>query len=73
VAGAVPTNTVSTGYSATGSFGVEYAISSRFVVFGELGYGYTRAKNTFNGATAITAGITNATGVRTAVGVIVYF
>jgi opacity protein-like surface antigen len=37
---------VSSVYAATGSYGAQYSLGKRFTVFGELGVGYSRARTT---------------------------
>jgi hypothetical protein len=74
---ATPTvsTTVST-YTVTGSVGAEYSLARRFAVFGEVGYGYSRASSSSSSSSVLSTALhqtTNATGTRTAVGVILYF
>jgi hypothetical protein len=64
---ALVTTTTST-YSGAASFGVQYALSARFGVFGEVGFEYDHETGT-----GLIASHGNTTGTRNAVGVIVYF
>lgn len=54
----------------TGSFGAQYEISDRFSVFGELGFGFA---HTNSRSDIGTTGHANAWGLRSGVGVVVYF
>jgi hypothetical protein len=56
-------------YGFAGLFGAEYGLGTRFAVFGEVGYGYTR---THQSALSLESTV-NATGTRTGVGVVFFF
>ncbi len=62
----------SNAYLVTGSFGAEYAFGTRFALYGEVGFGYSRTTtdSTQAGASNTTA---NSVGTRSGVGVILYF
>jgi len=62
------------GFLASGSFGAQYAVSDRFTAFGEVGFQYSRASSTIRPTFGSTAeGTVRSLGVRTAVGVTLYF
>ena len=64
--------TESSGYSAGGAFGAQYSPNRRFSIFGELGLNYaTLNSESSSFAAAETEGSTF--GVRSAVGIILYF
>ena len=62
--------TTGDGYTGTGSFGAQYSLGDKFVVFGEFGLNFGHSKTTSN----LSAGTstTNVWGTRTAVGVVFY-
>lgn len=70
------TESTTTSYSMAGMFGAHYLLGSRFAVFGELGFGYTRQDST--AITTIVSEIRttshgNGVGTRTGIGVVLYF
>lgn len=69
----VPTETVNSSYSVAGSVGVEYRLQRRVAMFGELGYGYSRSEAVFSGVGTRTVTVTRTSGLRTGVGIIVFF
>lgn len=62
--------TVIWGYQGSTSFGVQYALSRRFSVFGEAGVVYSRRHNT---SPFILNPVSNAWSSQSGVGVIFYF
>ena len=58
-------------FSGAGSFGAQYAMGSKFSVFGEVGLGYSRSISPTSSIYSKTTSTTWST--RTGVGVIVYF
>jgi hypothetical protein len=56
-------------YGLAGLFGAQYGLGTRFAVFGEVGYGYTR---TSQSALNLVSKV-NATSTRTGVGVVLFF
>jgi hypothetical protein len=63
----------SSAYLLSGSLGAEYALGKRCAVFGELGLAYTRQDSELRLATAGSDSTTHTIGVRSAIGVILYF
>lgn len=59
-------------YSVAGSFGADYRVGDRFMVFGELGLAY-RWQSIESTALSTTAVKTHATGTRSVVGVGIFF
>ena len=57
-------------YGFGGSFGAQYGLGDRFLVFGELGFNYGHATSENNRSTTKTT--TNAWGTRTAVGIVFF-
>lgn len=69
--GTLPDTTqTSTANGFAGSFGAQYGLSDRFSLFGELGFGF--AHSTAKSDTG-TQGSGNAWGLRSGVGVVLYF
>jgi hypothetical protein len=65
------TKTTGNSVGATGSFGAEYSLGNKFAVFGEAGFGFSRASTTSSSTTA--AKVTgNSWGTRAGVGVIFF-
>jgi len=78
--GSIPTATTTTttstssNYEWSGSFGAQYALSRRFVVFGEAGPRYRRSTSSpFVSALTRTEGKAWSVGIQSGVGVILYF
>jgi opacity protein-like surface antigen len=66
------TETTGTGWGLTGSIGAQYALGKRFAVFGEVGIGYSQSST--KGPVPIETEIkSHSVGLRSGVGVIVYF
>lgn len=63
----------STGFVAAGAFGVQYNAHERFAIFGELGAQYTSQSSTSEFLTSRTRGENRTAGLRSAVGVTLYF
>jgi hypothetical protein len=63
----------STGFVAAGAFGVQYNAHDRFAIFGELGAQYTSQSSTSEFLTSRTRGENRSAGLRSAVGVTLYF
>jgi hypothetical protein len=63
----------STGFVAAGAFGVQYNAHERFAIFGELGAQYTSQSSTSEFLTSRTRGEVRTAGLRSAVGVTLYF
>jgi hypothetical protein len=63
----------STGFVAAGAFGVQYNAHDRFAIFGELGAQYTSQSSTSEFLTSRTRGEVRTAGLRSAVGVTLYF
>lgn len=59
----------------SGSFGAQYALGTRFSVFGEVGVGYSYTTNTPTSplSTLATSSATHTVGTRSGAGVILYF
>jgi hypothetical protein len=72
-AGGALSDSTSTVYAASLSFGGQYALGRHFAVFGEVGYAYNHDDVVYTSGTARTDAITRTTGPRTAVGVVLYF
>ena len=68
----VETESKSTGdaYSGAGSFGAQYGLGDRFLVFGEFGVSFGRATSESNQSSRKTT--TTAWGTRTAVGIVFF-
>jgi hypothetical protein len=56
---------------ASGSFGAQYGLGDRFSVFGEIGFAFTHA--TTESSRISTEGTSNNWGLRSGIGVVVYF
>jgi hypothetical protein len=67
---AIDVSSTVSNYLVSGSFGAQYSLGRRFGVFGEVGYGYTRASDDTR---ALSTTRSTTTGTRTGVGVIFYF
>jgi hypothetical protein len=61
------------GLQASGAFGAHYGLHERFAVFGELGVQYTRQTLSSSFTTSQSSARVTTTGIRSAVGVVVYF
>jgi hypothetical protein len=66
-------DTIGNAYSLAGFFGAQYALSDRFGVFGEVGFGYNW--QTFEASSSFLDTETKSHGwsTRTGVGVVLYF
>lgn len=62
--------TTGEGYGFAGSFGAQYGLGDRFVVFGELGLNYAHGTTKSNTTSVKTT--SNGWGTRTAVGIVFY-
>jgi len=68
-----PSSTTTSSYGVSGALGAEGALAKHFGVFGEIGVGYQHSTLDFAG-TAIPRGATNSTtGIRSGVGVMLFF
>ena len=66
------TETTANGWGLTGSMGAQYALGKRFAVFGEVGVGYRHSST--KGPAIIEAELkSDSVGLRSGVGVVVYF
>ncbi len=63
----------STGFVAAGAVGVQYNAHDRFAIFGELGAQYTSQSSSSAFLTSRTRGENRTAGLRSAVGVTLYF
>jgi hypothetical protein len=63
----------STGFVAAGAFGVQYNAHDRFAIFGELGAQYTSQSSTSEFVSSRTRGENRTAGLRSAVGLTLYF
>ncbi|MEZ5418843.1 MAG: hypothetical protein R2708_16095 [Vicinamibacterales bacterium] len=61
------------GVQASGSFGAQYGVSGRVAVFGELGVHYARQTVSSTYASASIRSRVSSTGLRSAVGLVLYF
>jgi opacity protein-like surface antigen len=55
----------------SGSFGAQYGLGDRFSLFGEIGFAFTHA--TTESTVVVTEGTSNNWGLRSGIGVVVYF
>jgi hypothetical protein len=65
--------TVSSNYGVSGSVGAQYALAKRFSVFGEAGLAYTRSTVAPDSTTFRSESKSRTIGLRSGVGVILYF
>jgi hypothetical protein len=68
-----PPTTVTSNYGVSGSVGAQYALAKRFGVFGEVGLAYARSTITPNSTTFRSEGKNTTIGLRSGVGVVLYF
>jgi hypothetical protein len=68
-----PYETESDGLLVAGSFGAQYAPHERFRLFGELGLSYSRQEGTTGYTVSRSQAVTTGVGLRSGVGVVVYF
>ena len=61
------------GFQVSGSFGAQYAVHERFRLFGELGLGYTTQESDTGYTLSRTTLETSTFGLRSGVGVVVFF
>lgn len=68
-----PYESESEGWLAAGSFGAQYAPHERFRLFGEVGLSYSRQDGTTGYSNSRSRNVTTSVGLRSGVGVVVYF
>ncbi|MGD9904259.1 MAG: hypothetical protein AB7U83_12405 [Vicinamibacterales bacterium] len=73
LAGALGVDTTTDGWLGVGALGAQVAVHERFAVFGEAGIQYTSQRATSSLTTSRTEDETRTFGLRSAIGVTVYF